>query len=523
MSSEERNKTHLLIGAMVWLMVIAAGVAAWHFLVSPLWERKVVTDTSSESQYKGELKIRADAFSGYAFLRSQAFSNLLRQEGYRVEIEDDGADYIDRIKALRDRDVQLAVFPLSSYIEAGVRIDAFPGTILLVIDETTDADAIVAYQDAVASFDDLNDESARFVLTPDSPSEFLARVVKAQFALPRLGESWYESADGAEEVYRRFTSADRAEKRAYVLWEPYVTLALQEPGAHMLLGSSKLRGFIIDCLVVERELLKDEPELVRMVVESYLRAAYSYSQSDSDLAELVRNDASAAGEQLSDSQAANIVKGIEWKTTTENYAYFGIAQGGGIRNLEDSIINITDVLVKTGAIPSNPLDGRENTILFDGVLKQLRANDFHPGKLLSTIDVGLGTGDLAEARGDAALGAISDDEWQRLVPVGTMRVPPLSFSRGTARIGVQSRRDLDELAQTLSSFPHYYLQIVGHARAEGDVDANLRLAEQRAAAAHDYLLSLGVAEDRVRAVAAKPTDRGGSAQSVTFVLAERPY
>jgi hypothetical protein len=523
MSSDDRKKTRLLIAALVWLLVIAGGVAAWHFLVNPLWEGWVVTSTSSESRYKGELKFRTDAFSGYAFFRSPAFSNLLRQEGYRIEIEDDAADYMDRMEALQNGDVQFAVFPLNSYIEAGAEIGEFPATIVLVVDETTDADAIVSYSGAVASFDDLDDESARFVLTPDSPSEFLARVVKAQFALPRLPEDWYEPVDGAEEVYRRFVDADRNEKRAYVLWEPFVTLALQEPGAHMLLGSSKLRGFIIDCLVVERGFLKDEPEMVRMVVEAYLRAAYSYTQTESDLVELIRNDASATGQQLSADQAANVVNGIEWKNTTENYSYFGMTPSAGVRTLEDSIISIADVLVKTDAISDNPLDGRENTILYDDILDELRASDFHPGKRLSSIDVGLGAGDLQEARQDADLEPLSDEEWQSLIPVGTVRVPPLSFSRGTARIGVQSRRDLDQLAQTLGSFPLYYLKVIGNARAEGDVQANMHLAEQRAAAARDYLLSLAVAEARVRAVAAKPSAGGGSAQSVTFVLAERPY
>ena len=104
-----------------------------------------------------------------------------------------------------------------------------------------------------------------------------------------------------------------------------------------------------------------------------------------------------------------------------------------------------------------------------------------------------------------------------------MRVQPLSFARGTARINIQSRRELTDLAKRLEAWPQYYLTVIGHARAVGDPEANRKLAAERAAAAISFLRSAGVHENRMRAKAVTLPGRGGEAQSVSFVVGQMPY
>jgi outer membrane protein OmpA-like peptidoglycan-associated protein len=107
--------------------------------------------------------------------------------------------------------------------------------------------------------------------------------------------------------------------------------------------------------------------------------------------------------------------------------------------------------------------------------------------------------------------------------VGQLKVAPIAFARGTAGINVQSERDLDDLCRKLPSWPRYYLLVVGHARAEGDPQANLKLAEERALAVANYLFSKGVPRERVKAQAAPPSGTEGSSQSVSFELRQAPY
>ena len=524
----EKSKKGCLVAAFVWIVILGALMVAAKFYVLPYFQGRLETDTGSESRYKHEIKVAVDSFSGYAILRSPAMKNALSAEGVKLTVLDDGADTEKRIQALRKRDLQMAVFTVDSFLTAGAVLGQFPASIVLVLDETKGADAIVAYESGVPSIQDLDDPGARIVLTPRSPSEFLARTVIAHFSLPGLPEQWWIGKDGAHEVFKEFKTARQEEKRAYALWEPYVSKALEIPGAHVLVDSSKLRGYIVDVLVAERTFLRDRPELARTVVEAYLRAAHSYAQKTDGMQNLVAEDAKRTGaESLDGAQAAQLVQGIEWKNTLENYAYFGLlppSEAGAHQHLEEVIGNITEVLLKTGALNSDPTGGKANSLFYDQILKDLKASSFHPGKKVDIIPgMGLDAADVGRLRAPEALRPLTDAEWESLAPVGQMRVEPISFARGTARINLQSRRELEALARHLATWPKYYLVVVGHARAEGDPTANLRLAEERSVAARDCLVSKGVPKERLRVKVVPPSRREGAAQSVSFMLGQEPY
>ena len=87
-------------------------------------------------------------------------------------------------------------------------------------------------------------------------------------------------------MYDQLRAGRASERRAFVLWEPYVSKALKQPGVHVLLDSSKLQGYIVDVLVAERQFLKDHPDKVKAVVEAYLVRSYASSQKDDGLEEL---------------------------------------------------------------------------------------------------------------------------------------------------------------------------------------------------------------------------------------------
>lgn len=522
--SEGRAKG-LLVAAVIWCVILLVLGTAYKFLVHPYLSDKLKRATSAPSQDKDEIVVAADSFSGYAILRSELFKQDLRARQIKVTIQDDQADYLARLKALQEGKVQLAVFTVDSLITAGAKLGEFPATIVMVIDETKGGDAILAYEGAVASLQSLNDPAARIVLTPNSPSEFLARVVLAHFNLPRLPEKWWVEADGAREVYKMLTSASPGEKRAYVLWEPYVSRALQKKGVHVLLDSSRVKGYIVDVLVAQREFLRDHPDLTKAVVEVYLRAAYSYNQQEKGMQGLVQSDAQATGsEKLDDTQAAQIVQGILWKNTLENYAHFGLTGKSGVPLVEDIIANIVDVLVKTKAIASDPLEGKHSTLFYDRILAELKGTSFHPGRGLNVItDLGPATGGQETVRSDKELRELTDAQWSSLRPVGELRVEPIVFARGSSNITLQSQRDLQDLAKRLQSFPQFYMRVVGHTRAEGDPEANRILAQSRAEAAAQSLESEGLPKWRIKTEASPSSTGGGEAQAVSFYVGQLPY
>lgn len=524
----ERRAKALVAAALAWIVIVAVLAAAWRWLIRPARDERLAGETGSESIYRDEVILALDSFSGYCTLRSDLLKDQLRRQGIRLTVRDDGADYSARLTSLKQRQADMAVFTVDSLISAGAHLDDFPATIVLVLDETGGADAIVSYTAGVAQLQDLDHPSARIVLTPGSPSEFLARTVIDHFNLPNLPANWLEPAGGAEDVLRRMRAASKTERRAYVLWEPFVTKAAELPGAAVLIDSSRLKGFIVDVLVAERNFLREHPDLVRAVVEACLRTVYTLNQEPDRLVELIRNDAREHGAMtLDEAQAQRLAKGVLWKNTLENYAHFGLipgTAGGGLPVLEDIIDNIAAVLVNTRALDHNPVAGRTHTLFHDQILRGMQRDGFHPAKQLNIIaDLGPGQEQLEELRGNAELPELNDEQWSRLEPVGELKVPPVHFARGTARINVHSERELAELARRLAAWPSYYVKVRGHARAEGDAQANAELALQRARAAADVLLRQGLQAQRVRAQAAPPAIQGGEAQSVTFEVGQLPY
>ena len=523
--SDTRYRNNLIVGLVLFMGFIVIGVA-FRFLVYPDLKADLVSGTGSESQYDHVVTMNMDSFSGYAALRSPRFDDNLRSRSIKVKRVDDGADYGARLKALKRGNAQFAVFTIDALLKSSADLGDTPATIISIIDETAGADAIVAYKSAVPDLRTLDDSSAKLVLTEASPSEFLGRVAIAEFGLKSLPTRW-DGQDGAEAVYKQMKRAKQSEKRGYVLWEPFKSKALQDPDVHVLFDSSRLSGYIVDVLVVQRQYLLDHPDVVQHVVEAYLQAQFHYRTSTESLTALVRDDAERTGAPLDAAQAQNIVDGIHWRNTLENYAHFGLVdrrQAGSVLHLEDSIANITSVLQRTGALSADPLNGEPSRLFYDGTLRALRDGDFHPGNGLGIVNDALGTAELDAVRVQSAV-ALSESEWDALTPVGTMQVKPLSFGRGGARLNVQSKRELEALARRLQALPNLYLSIEGRSRSDGDPEANRVLAEQRAGAALLYLSERGVSTRRMRTRTASPDATGatGASQSVAFVLSQQPY
>ncbi|MGH7266539.1 MAG: OmpA family protein, partial [Candidatus Rokuibacteriota bacterium] len=95
-------------------------------------------------------------------------------------------------------------------------------------------------------------------------------------------------------------------------------------------------------------------------------------------------------------------------------------------------------------------------------------------------------------------------------PPGVAVVPPaalpapvrsalrdLNFAFDRYDLTDDARRSLEDLAQALKGSPTFGVLIEGHADERGTTEYNLALAQRRAQAAKDYLISLGIAADRI--------------------------
>jgi outer membrane protein OmpA-like peptidoglycan-associated protein len=80
-----------------------------------------------------------------------------------------------------------------------------------------------------------------------------------------------------------------------------------------------------------------------------------------------------------------------------------------------------------------------------------------------------------------------------------IKLDNVQFKTGTAVLSAESRNILDHVADVLKKNPHLNFEVAGHTDSTGSYQANVNLSQQRANSVRDYLVSKGVAADRLTA------------------------
>ena len=79
-----------------------------------------------------------------------------------------------------------------------------------------------------------------------------------------------------------------------------------------------------------------------------------------------------------------------------------------------------------------------------------------------------------------------------------MRLEALIFQLRSSIISPESYPELNTVAQMMHSNPKMVIQLEGHTDTRGDAKMNLKLSQERVDAVRDYLVSKGVAKNRVK-------------------------
>lgn len=515
MSSDQeiRARRNLAAAAVALVLIVILGVA-FKFLIYPKIQEGLVAQTSTGTAYTSTFTVCGDSFAGYAVVRSPEMKRELGSRGIRLNWVDDAADYTARTKALRDGSCDAAVHTVDADLVTGVELGEFPASMIFVIDESRGADGVVAYQAAVANVQALNQSGTKIVVTPNSPSETLARQMISGMLPVLTAEPWLEQAEGAEAVYKALARSNPSDRKAYVLWEPWLSKALAIDGVARLYDSSATLGAIVDVLVVNRAYLSAHVDDMVFFTAAYFRSLWHYTSQADGMVGLVMQDAKEMGSELTREQADVTVAGIQWKTTLENYAHMGITprfEAKGIQSMEEMISGISRFLVRTGKLRENPVEEREHELYYDAVLRELKAQAFHPGG-------------QEQMRGHDELPALDAVQWKALTVVGNLDAKVVVFKRNASELSPEGRRDVSEIARQLKGWPAYYITVEGHARADAaDQAAAGELALSRAQSVSEALASAGISKNRVRTVATPSTQHNGEGQSVTFVLAQKPF
>jgi outer membrane protein OmpA-like peptidoglycan-associated protein len=98
------------------------------------------------------------------------------------------------------------------------------------------------------------------------------------------------------------------------------------------------------------------------------------------------------------------------------------------------------------------------------------------------------------------------DELPQAVAAFTGAIAGISFPTGQAALAASSRPTLDAAANVLSEYPELRVEVSGHTDSSGELERNIALSTQRADAVAAYLVSKGIASDRIETRGVGPNE-----------------
>lgn len=451
-------------------------------------DRSITYSTSDAGDLKGQFSIALDSWIGYFPFRSPVFARLMREEGYRIKIIDDRADYHGRMKMLKKGEIDFSVCTIDSYLLNGKSVN-YPGTIVAVIDESKGGDAIVAWKGKFSNIEQLKKgRNFRMAYTPSSPSEHLIKSIAVHFGVPVLGEregKWRVEVDGAEEAYQKLI---KKETDLAAVWEPHVTEALSHKGIVKIIGSEDVEKLIVDILLVNRKFAKNKPDMAKLFIKNYFKTLNIYAVSRDRLLKDI-----TAKIDLNKKQAGYMLKGVKWLFYPDNLRWFGLTSRSTHRQPEiiESINSTVSILINSRDFSDNPLTDKDPyTILNSFFLKEL----YRSG--IFSVSAFTGRDDDTLSRKFLKL---SRKQWKKLTTIGALKLRPISFRSGTSVLDYNGKEQVKHIVENIRHYPNFRILIKGHTGLRGDPAANVALSLKRARAVKNELqYSYNIDGNRIR-------------------------
>lgn len=479
---------HTII-VIVIVLISVTGIIVYR-IASPYLMDYIAVETSDAKDTKGTIRIALDSWIGYFILQSPVFKKLMRDSKYKIEIIDDNANYAERMKNLKSGAIDIAVATIDSYLINGVR-EGFPATIIAIIDESKGGDAIVAWESKVASLENLkNITTYKIAFTPDSPSEHLLKSIGVHFdisALLNKNGSWRVETNGAEDAYNKLIAG---EVDVAVIWEPHVTDAVSRDGIIKLLGSEDTEKLIVDILLVNRAYADKNPDIINILLSNYFKTLKIYTDDREKLKQdIIKNTKSST--QNIDAK----LKGVEWINLSGNAKWLGLSTENTFSTdeLVAAIESTIEILIEYGDFDDNPLPNKDVTSIINSQFTK---------KLFSSgiIDAGQAEAQYSDSL-QKRFSELSDEEWENLKEIGTLKIRPITFMSGTANLNTAGQIQIDVIVENLKHYPNFRILIIGHTGIRGDKEANLILSLQRAQAVTNYIITMyKVDPNRIKAI-----------------------
>ena len=476
----------VLFGGVAVLILTVVGMKAFKMV-----DDASITASTDSANVDHTINIGVDNWAGYFILCSPETRKRALDKRVLIRCIDDKANFAVRMENLRTGKLQMAAITVDSYVKNGKKVD-YPGSIIFVIDESQGGDAIIVNRSIANNIDDLkNKKGLKIAYTPDSPSQMLVTALIQHFGVPinRIENFTVVPANGSSDALKKLLSG---EVHVAVLWEPDVSKALANANYVKLLGTEDTKNLIVDVLVGNHHFVNGNPEVIQILQTAYFTALEYYKTHTDEFAEALM-----AYSGVQRNQVDKLKDGINWIDLAHNGTdWLGVqhSKGKGRRQLYDTIVNTTRILMASGDLKSNPLPGQDpfriiNSTPFTQIFKAGMAGTLGMPFALPAV--------IADVSLSRKFKKLSPGRWARLSTIGSLRLVPITFRRGTSELYPLKQDSFTKLVESLQMYPHYRIRIIGHT-GRGDKIANANLSKKRSRIVAKYLMdNYGIDKNRI--------------------------
>ena len=463
---------------MVLVILIAViGGLAYKYIIPKLQESqqaKKYDQASSGGRFDTNVTVAGDPWSGYSLFRSDRFRTVLSQLqiGYRYEQEE---DLEKRFQGLVDGKYDFVVATIDGYTLNAINLN-YPGVIIFLVDESNGGDSIVASSENQA-LDDL--EGARISYSAGFPSEHLLDVTLTHFDI--LSVKRMPVTKGLSE--KSYQMLKQGQVEAAVVWEPETSRAIQE-GYTLLTSTKDSDDIIIDVCIASRQIVTSNPQIVQKVTRAYFKTLDYYQKRESEFVQYLAED---GGPNIDEATAQHILDGIDFIDLRENHhLWFGIGQTATdkIAKVIEDTISVQQFHDKLLTDPFASKPGGAYWIVNKDFLSQLTPSAAPQIKGMPEKEVA--PPPVETKRQFVRMKAEEiESKTQR---IGEMRVDPIYFGSGSAKLSQQSKLVVDKFADTFLHYPNYRLILHGYSSPTGSPQINMDLSRKRAGSIAQYLV-----------------------------------
>jgi NitT/TauT family transport system substrate-binding protein len=364
--------------------------------------------------------------------------------------------------------------------QPNLRNAGLDGRVVMVVDNTQGADAIITRDPAIKRVEDLADRSIALLQYTPSDGMVIDAVENSSLSARKKTSVKYVYINAEEGTAGVRAALESGSVDAAALWDPDLSLALKNiAGAQVVYSTKTATNLIYDVIVCDKRVL-DAPAneaALQGFVAGWLQGVDAAKKSPDEAVDaLVRTEEFFA--LLAKDQGRPFVKtlfdNIVWTGLEDNARILGLV--GGTNHYDRVYRRFDGIYRRAGALanPNSPVINPQDSIDLRFVKKLLAANQ--------------------AAQAEAAKPEFTFSERERAEAVtreATVTKPvTVNFTSGSAELTKRAQKTIDEeMVPFIENNGSAYFEVSGNSDSTGARATNMRLSQQRAQRVVDYLVS----------------------------------